>query len=302
MDYRTLGRSHLRVSAIGMGGATFGREIDEPAAFAVLDRALARGITLFDTAEAYSAGKSEAILGRWVASRGVRNQIVLATKVAPALGGARVIAAAEASLRRLQVDTIDLFQLHSWDAGTPLEETLAALDTLVRAGKARYIGCSNFAAWQLCKALWRQDVAGAARLECVQPVYNLAKREIEGELLPLCADQQLGVITYSPLGAGFLTGKYRQHGPVPHGTRFAIVPGHQAIYFNDAAFQAMERLRACAAEIDIPMAQLGLAWVLSRPGITTTLIGARDVSQVDQAFEAAALARSAALRAAIELL
>lgn len=302
MDYRTLGRSHLRVSAIGMGGATFGREIDEPAAFAVLDRALARGITLFDTAEAYSAGKSEAILGRWVASRGVRNQIVLDTKVAPALGGARVIAAAEASLRRLQVDTIDLFQLHSWDAGTPLEETLAALDTLVRAGKARYIGCSNFAAWQLCKALWRQDVAGAARLECVQPVYNLARREIEGELLPLCADQQLGVITYSPLGAGFLTGKYRQHGPVPHGTRFAIVPGHQAIYFNDAAFQAMERLRACAAEIDIPMAQLGLAWVLSRPGITTTLIGARDVSQVDQAFEAAALARSEALRAAIELL
>ncbi len=302
MDYRTLGRSHLRVSAIGMGGATFGREIDEPAAFAVLDRALARGITLFDTAEAYSAGKSEAILGRWVASRGVRNQIVLATKVAPALGGARVIAAAEASLRRLQVDTIDLFQLHSWDAGTPLEETLAALDTLVRAGKARYIGCSNFAAWQLCKALWRQDVAGAARLECVQPVYNLARREIEGELLPLCADQQLGVITYSPLGAGFLTGKYRQHGPVPHGTRFAIVPGHQAIYFNDAAFQAMERLRARAAEIDLPMAQLGLAWVLSRPGITTTLIGARDVSQVDQAFEAAALARSAALHAAIELL
>src|SRR6266508_2105369 len=197
MEYRTLGRSDLRISSIGLGGATFGREIDEPAAFAVLDRALLRGVTLFDTAAAYSSGGSEEILGRWIASRGGRGQIVLATKVAPVLDRERVIASAEASLRRLQVETIDLFQLHSWDPATPVEETLAALDVLVRQGKVRYVGCSNFAAWQVCKALWRQDVTWAARLESVQPVYNLAMRELERELLPLCADQEVGVITYS---------------------------------------------------------------------------------------------------------
>ena len=300
MEYRTLGRSDLRVSAIGMGGATFGREIDEPTAFAVLDRALERGITLFDTAEAYSAGRSEEILGRWAASRGVRGRIVLATKVAPPLSRERLIAAAEASLRRLQVETIDLFQLHSWDPKTPLEQTLDALNTLVRQGKARYAGLSNCAAWQLCKALWRQEVNGWARLETLQPVYNLAKREIERELLPLCADQELGVITYSPLGAGFLTGKYQQGSPLPSGTRFEIVPGHQEIYFNDQAFRTLERLRVTSAELRIPMVRLAMAAVLGQPGITSTLIGARSPAQVDQAFDAAALARSEALRPVLE--
>ncbi|MFL5807320.1 MAG: aldo/keto reductase [Roseiflexaceae bacterium] len=302
MEYRTLGHSDLRVSAIGLGGATFGREIDEPTAFAVLDRALERGITLFDTAEAYSSGRSEEILGRWIASRGVRDQIVLATKVALPLDRARVIASAEASLRRLQVETIDLFQLHSWDPKTPLEETLEALDMLIHAGTIRYAGCSNFAAWQVAKALWRQDTHGWARLESVQPVYNLALREAERELLPLCADQQLGVITYSPLGAGFLTGKYHQGGPLPAGTRFEIVPGHQDIYFNDASFGAMERLRAHAAELGMPMAQLGLAWVLRRAGVSSVLVGARSPAQVDQAFEAADLARSAELDATLSAL
>jgi aryl-alcohol dehydrogenase-like predicted oxidoreductase len=290
MNYRTLGRSDLRVSAIGLGGATFGREIDERAAFEVLDRALERGVTLFDTAAAYSNGASETIVGRWLASRGVRRQIMLATKVAPPLDRAHVLASAEASLRRLQVDAVDLFQLHSWDPRTPLEETLGALQALAEQGKARYVGCSNFAAWQACKALWRQELRGWARLESVQPVYNLALRAIERELLPFAADQELGVITYSPLGAGFLTGKYRQGGPVPGGTRFDIVPGHQDIYFSDASFAAMERLRTKAAELGMPMARLGLAWVLNRPGITTTLVGARSLGQVDQAFEAAELA------------
>jgi aryl-alcohol dehydrogenase-like predicted oxidoreductase len=262
----------------------------------VLDRALERGITLFDTAEAYSAGRSEEILGRWIASRAVRSQIVLATKVAPPLGRARVIASAEASLRRLHVETIDLFLLHSWDASTPLEETLAALDALVQSGKVRSVGCSNFAAAQLETALRQQDARGWARLEAVQPVYNLAMRAIEGELLPRCADLQIGVITYSPLGAGFLTGKYRQGGPVPSGARFEIVPGHQEIYFNDRSFRAMERLRATSADLGIPMARLALAAVLGQPGITSTLIGARGPDQVDQAFDAAALAQSQDLR------
>jgi aryl-alcohol dehydrogenase-like predicted oxidoreductase len=296
LDTRTLGCSGLTVSAIGLGGATFGREIDQPTSFTVLDRALERGITLFDTAEAYSQGRSEEILGRWIADRRVRGQIVLATKVAGLLDRARVVASAEASLRRLGVDEIDLFQLHSWPVDTPLDETLEALEALVRQGKVRAIGCSNFAAWQLCKSLWRQDVAGWTRFESVQPVYNLAKREIEAELLPLCADQQLGVITYSPLGAGFLTGKYHKGGPVPSGTRFDIVPGHQDIYFNAPCYAAMERLRAAADRLGQPMPRLGLAWVLSRAG-TTTLIGARSTAQVDQAFEALALSEAADMRA-----
>ncbi len=302
MEYRTLGRSDLRVSAIGLGGATFGREIDEVGAFAVLDRALERGITLFDTAEAYSAGRSEEILGRWIACRSVRDQIVLTTKVAPQLGRARVIASAEASLRRLQVETIDLFLLHSWDVRTPLEEALEALDTLVQSGKIRYAGCSNFAAEQLGAALAQQGERGWARLEAVQPVYNLAMREVEGELVPLCADQQVGVITYSPLGAGFLTGKYRQGGPVPSGTRFDIAPAHQNIYFTDSAFAAMERLRATSAALGLLMSQVGLAWVLNRPGITATLIGARSPAQVDQAFDAAELARSEDMRTTLRAL
>ncbi len=293
MEYRQLGRSELQVSAIGLGGATFGREINEPTAFAVLDRAFERGITLFDTAEAYSSGRSEEILGRWINSRGVRDKIVLATKVAMPLDRGRVLASAKTSLRRLKVETIDLFQLHSFDPKTPLEETLGALDTLVQEGTIRYPGCSNFAAWQTTKALWRAETHSWARLESVQPVYNLSIRDVERELLPLCADQQLGVITYSPLGAGFLTGKYQQGGPVPSGTRFDIVPGHQDIYFNDCSFLAMERLRAKADELGLPMARLGVAWVLSRPGTSSTLVGARHVTQVDQAFEALELAQSA---------
>jgi aryl-alcohol dehydrogenase-like predicted oxidoreductase len=299
MEYRVLGRSELRVSTIALGGATFGREIDERAAIAVLDHALERGITLYDTAEAYSAGRSEEILGRWIASRGVRNRIVLATKVTVPLGGARVIASAEDSLRRLHVDSIDLFQLHNWDSTTPLEETLEALDTLVCSGKVRYIGCSNFAAWQLCKALWRQEVRGWASLVSVQQVHNLAMREIEQELIPLCEDQQIGVITYSPVGAGFLAGEFRQGGPVPRGSRFDIVPAFQDIYFNDASFGAIERLRVTATKMGLPMAQLALAWALSRPGITTTLIGACGVDQIDQAFDADAIAITDELQAEI---
>ena len=297
MQVRNLGRSELRVTSIGLGGATFGREIDEATSFQVLDRAFERGITLFDTAEAYSQGRSEEIVGHWIADRGVRDRIVLATKVSGTLTRERVVTSAEASLRRLGVETIDLFQLHTWDGKTPLEETLAGLDELVQAGKVRYIGCSNFAAWQLCKSLWRQDVAGWARFESVQPVYNLAKREIEQELLPLCADQQVGVITYSPLGAGFLTGKYYRGGPVPEGTRFDVSPGHQDVYFHEQCYVAMEHLRTTAARLEMPMAKLGLAWVLSRTGTTTVLVGARNIEQVDQAFEADELANAAELQA-----
>ena len=300
MQYRMLGRSGPVVSSIGIGTATFGREIDKETAFAVADRAFERGITLIDTAEAYSSGQSESIVGEWVASRQVRERIVIATKVNGTLTRDRIISSAEASLRRLNIEVIDLFQLHVWDSDTQIDETLDALHVIVATGKARAIGCSNASAWQLCKALWRQDVGGWAQMCSVQPAYSLAKREIEPELLPLCKDQGIGVITYSPLGAGFLTGKYYKGRPVPSGTRFEVVPGHQEIYFTDGAYLAMERLRSASINMGIPMADIGLAWVLRQPGITSTLIGARNPLQVDQAFDADSLSQSPAMRQPLE--
>jgi aryl-alcohol dehydrogenase-like predicted oxidoreductase len=286
MNYRTLGKSGLKVSSIGLGCVTFGREIDEATSFQVMDHAIERGITLFDKAEAYAKGASETTVGNWIKSRGLRDKIVLATKVTPPLDAARIQTAVEDSLRRLQVDVIDLYQLHAFDKNTPLEETLATLAKLVEQGKIRYLGCSNFAAWQLCKALWKADVAGLPRLESVQPNYNLAIRDIETELLPLCADQEIGVITYSPLGAGFLTGKYTRDKTAPAGTRFDIMPGHWNVYDSERSFQRMEKLRELAAASGSTMIHLALAWVIGQPGVTSVLIGCRNTAQVDQAFEA----------------
>ena len=302
MEYRVLGKSDLRVSAIGLGGVTFGREISEAAACAVMDRALELGVTLFDTAEAYAGGSSEEIIGRWVAERGVRERIVLATKVRPPLSRDRILTSAEASLRRLQTDAVDLFLLHSWDPSAPLDETLEGLDALVRQGKARAVGCSNVAAWQLCKALWRQDVRGWSRMEAVQENYNLVVRDIERELLPLCADQEVGVITYSPLGGGFLTGKYTRDGATPAGTRFDVVPGMQPIYLHEAGFRILAGLEGKAAELGTSATLLALAWAMTHPDITSVLIGARSPEQVDQALEAGALGMTPELRAELSAL
>lgn len=297
MQYRQLGRSDLKVSSIGLGAVTFSREIDDATAFTIIDHALDRGINLIDTAEAYNKGGSETVVGRWLNESGKRDKVVIATKLLPPLTAERIPQAAEASLRRLQTDVIDLYQIHAFDNNTPMDESLAALSKLVDEGKVRYLGCSNFAAWQLCKALWRADVNGWPRLESVQPNYNLAIRDIEKEMLPLCADQQIGVISYSPLGAGFLTGKYSQSWTAPQGTRFDIIPDHWAIYENALSMQRMEKLRGKAAESGRTMVQLALAWVLDQPGITSTLIGGRTTAHVDQAFEAAETGMSAELRA-----
>lgn len=297
MEYRQLGRTDLKVSAIGLGAVTFSREIDETTAFTIIDHAVERGINLIDTAEAYNKGGSETVVGAWLKARGRRDKVIVATKLIPPLTAERIPTAVEASLRRLQTDVIDLYQIHAFDKNTPLDESLAALSKLIQEGKVRYLGCSNFAAWQLCKALWRADVHGLPRLESVQPNYNLAIRDIEAELLPLCADQQIGVISYSPLGAGFLTGKYSKSWTAPQGTRFDIIPDHWAIYENVTSMQRMENLRAKAQETGISMVQLAMAWVLGQPGITSTLIGCRTTAQVDQAFDAAAMGLSDELRA-----
>lgn len=299
MEYRQVGRSELKVSAIGLGAVTFSREIDEATAFGIIDHALDRGINLIDTAEAYNKGGSETVVGNWIKSRGQRDKIVLATKLLPPLSAERIPQAAEASLRRLQTDVIDLYQIHAFDKNTPLDESLAALSKLVDQGKVRALGCSNFAAWQLCKALWRADVQGLHRLESIQPNYNLAIRDIEKEILPLCADQQIGVISYSPLGAGFLSGKYSKSWSAPAGTRFDIIPDHWAIYENEISMSRMEKLRAKANETGRSMVQLALAWVLGQPGMTSTLVGGRNTAQVDQAFEAISVGISEELRAEI---
>jgi len=290
MHHVRLGKSDLHVSSIGLGCVTFGREIDEPKALEIMDHALARGINLFDTAAAYSERASEKIIGRWFKSRGTRDRVILATKINKDMSRASLLASVDQSLHCLQTDRIDLFQLHHWpEAANPLDEVLESLDHVVRQGKVRYLGVSNTAAWQLCKALRRQDVKGWTRFESVQPPYNLVQREIEQEMLPLCADQQIGVISYSPLAAGFLSGKYRAGGPIPAGTRFDVAPAHRDIYFKPENFALVERLRAASEKSGIPMTKLAMSWVLKQKGITTVLVGARNTDQVDQALRAESL-------------
>lgn len=302
MEVRQLGKSDLQVSSIGLGSVTFGREIDAQTAYSIIDYALEREINLIDTAEIYSAGGSETVLGEWLSRGSNRQKVVLATKVAPPLGGERILQVAEDSLRRLRTDVIDLYQIHAYDGSTQLEETLEALSRLVEQGKVRYIGCSNTDAWQLCKALWKAEMNGWAPMVSVQPNYNLAIRDIEAELLPFCADQNIGVISYSPLGAGFLTGKYHKTWTAPEGTRFDVMPDHWDIYENDLSMRRMEGLRAVSAETGISMVQLALAWAIGQPGITTVLIGCRKLSHVDQAFEAEGMGLTTELRESLNAL
>jgi 1-deoxyxylulose-5-phosphate synthase len=296
MEYRKFGWTESQVSSIGLGCVTFGREIDEATSFAVMDRAREHGINLFDTAEAYGAGASESVVGKWLQARGNRDEIFLCTKVNGTLTQERVLSSADESLARLGVEQVDLFQVHRYDEETPLEETLGALNMLVEQGKSRFIGCSNYSAQQLAAALEIQARNGWVRFVAVQPNYNLVERGIEEALLPLCAEQRIGTMTYSPLGAGFLTGKYRQNGELPKGARFEILPGHQKIYFKEAGWRVVEGLRGIAQEMGISMPHLALAWVIGQPGVTTVLIGARNTEQVDQAFEAEAMGLSDDLR------
>lgn len=286
LEYRQLGKTAFRVSSIGLGCVTFGREIDAATSFQVLDRAVERGVNLLDTAAVYGDGASETVIGGWLRERRVRGQVVVATKVSGRLDRESIVRSVEGSLRRLGVEAIDLLQAHDWDPQTPLEETLAAFEELVRQGKVRSAGCSNWQAGQLEQALLLARERGWQRLESVQPMYNLVDRSIERGLLPLCAENVLGVLSYSPLGAGFLTGKYSREGDVPRGTRFDVKPGHQRIYFTEHGFRVVDGLREIAARTGHSMVRLALGWVLTRPGITSVLVGGRRPEHVDQAFQA----------------
>jgi aryl-alcohol dehydrogenase-like predicted oxidoreductase len=300
MNYRRLGRTGLKVSELCLGTMQFGWTADEPAAFAMLDAFVEAGGNFIDSADTYSSwargnpgGVSEQIIGRWMRARGSRDRIVLATKVrgrmwdgpnGEGLSRLHVIRACEDSLRRLETGFIDLYQPHWFDADTPLDETLRALDDLVRAGKVRYIGCSNHPAWRLAKALWTSEVLGLARYDSLQPHYNLAYRaEFERELKPLCEEEGLGVLPYSPLASGFLTGKYRiDNLPVS-----ARVDGIRKRYFNERGFAILEGLEGVARSRGLTAAQTALAWLLTQPVVTAPIIGANSVEQLAESLGAA---------------
>ncbi|HSF06266.1 MAG TPA: aldo/keto reductase [Methylomirabilota bacterium] len=302
MRHVKLGRTGLTVSRLCLGTMTFGLQCDEATSFKILDRALAGGITFLDTSDVYplgggldAVGRTEEIIGRWL--RGRRLDVILATKGFGAMsarpwdrGNSRkhLLDAIEASLRRLGTDYVDLYQLHHPD-DTPIDESLRALDDIVRAGKARYVGCSNFFAWQVARALGRSELLGLARFDCVQPRYNLLFRQIERELLPLCQEEGLGVIPYNPLAGGFLTGKHSQAAGPATGSRFASDTAgarYRERYWHDREFATVEALLPLAKDAGLSLTRLAVAWVLANPTITAPIVGASRPEQLDDVLPA----------------
>lgn len=300
MEHVRFGRTGLKVSRLCLGTMTFGYQSDRDTSFAILDTAADAGITFLDTADVYPIGgpveifgRTEEIIGEWFAARGegTRDRFVLASKcffpTGPNpwdAGNSRqnIMRAVEASLRRLRTDHLDLYQIHSWDPGTPIDETLRAMDDLVRQGKVRYIGCSNTLAYQLARSLGRSEVLGVCRFDSIQPRYNLLYRENERELFPLCTEEQIAVIPYNPLAGGLLTGKHRPGTPT-EGTRFTLgyaAGRYQERYWHDRMFTTVEEVRALAEEAGIPMTTLAVRWVLANPVITAPIIGASRPEQL----------------------
>ena len=317
MRHVRLGRTGLSVSRLCLGTMTFGLQCDEAASVAILDRAAAGGITFLDTADVYplgggldTAGRTEEVLGRWLQGR--RPDFVVATKCFGAMsarpwdrGSSRkhILDAIEGSLRRLRTDYVDLYQLHHPDSETPIDESLRALDDVVRSGKARYVGCSNFPAWQVARALGRSEVLGVARFDSVQPRYNLLFRQVERELLPLCQEEGVGVIPYNPLAGGFLSGKHRRETGPAAGTRFTLGGAarlYQERYWREREFATVEALRPLAAEAGISLARLAVAWVLEHPAITAPIVGASRPEQLDDVLPAVEKGLDADLKARLD--
>jgi aryl-alcohol dehydrogenase-like predicted oxidoreductase len=296
MIYRPLGRSGLKVSAYALGTNAFGGRADEETSIGIIHHALDHGVNLIDTANVYTDTRSERIIGKAIRDR--RDQVVLATKCALKVGDgpndegasrAHIMREVERSLGRLGTDYIDLYQIHTWDDATPLEETLRALDDLVRAGKVRYVGCSNYAAWQVCAALWVSDRRGFVRYESVQPAYSPADRRIEPELVPCCLEEGLGLLVYFPLAGGVLTGKYKPGSPPPQGSR-ALTQPQFAKRLSEQNLRLAQDMAGLASEIGCTVSQLTLAWVVQRPGITSALVGATKVAQQAENLAAVDLA------------
>jgi aryl-alcohol dehydrogenase-like predicted oxidoreductase len=306
MKQRRMGQTGLKVSEICLGTMTFAGQCDEATSERILDVATDRGVTFIDTADAYpippdpeSAGRTEEVIGRWLAApRSRRDHFVVATKCRIKVGHGpndqglsrrHILAACDASLRRLRTDYIDLYQAHLPDPETPIDETLRAFDDLVRAGKVRYVGCSNYPAWQLAVAIGTSDKQGWARYECVQPRYNVLYREIETELLPLARDRGVGVIVYNPLAGGLLTGKHAGDAPPEPGTRFTLGASgdlYRERYWHNAQFEAVAALRDYCRRRDWNLATASVAWVLQQPGITSAIVGASRADQLDATLAA----------------
>ena len=284
MEYRYLGKSGLKVSAIGLGTNNFGRRLDADATALVINHALDMGVTMIDTSNSYGDGYSEDYIGR--ALKGKRDKAIIATKVSSTVGDGpndggnsrqHIMAAVEDSLRRLQTDYIDLYQIHWHDPNVPIEETLRALDDLVRQGKVRYIGCSNFTAWQVCEAAWTSRSLGIASFASVQPRYSLMDREIETELVPFCDAYGVGILPYYPLANGFLTGKYRRGEAVPTGTRLAE---DDRGMFTDANFDMLDKLEAFCEVRGHTVLELAFAWLLANDAVSSVIAGATRVEQI----------------------
>lgn len=304
MEHVRLGRTGLKVSRLCLGTMTFGLQCDEATSRAILDAAVDGGITFLDTADVYplggtpaTAGRTEEILGRWLTGR--RQEFILATKCFGPVssrpwdrGTSRkhVLDAIDASLRRLGTDYVDLYQLHQPDPETPIDETLRALEDVVRSGRARYVGCSNFQAWQVARALGRSDVLRVERFASVQPRYNLLFREFERELFPLCLEEGLGVIPFNPIAGGMLSGKHRRDEAPGEGTRFTLGTAaklYQERYWNEPAFHTVERIASLAREAGLDLVTLAVAWVLANPVVTAPIIGASRPEQLRASLRAA---------------
>jgi aryl-alcohol dehydrogenase-like predicted oxidoreductase len=304
VDYRTLGHSGCAVSAYALGTMTFGVEADETEAHRQLDRFLEAGGTLVDTANTYGAGRSEEIIGRWFASRPpeITDRVVLATKGrfplddAPngsGLSARHLTRALDASLRRLDLDSVDLYQAHGFDPWTPLEETLRTLDGFARAGKARYYGLSNFTGWQLTKAVHLARALNIAGPVTLQPQYSLLVREIEWEIVPAAVDAGIGLLPWSPLGGGWLSGKYQRDARPAGATRLGEDPGRGMEAYDrrgtERTWRVIDAVRKVAADRGVTMADIALAWVTARPAVSSTILGARTTEQLEANLRAADL-------------
>ena len=307
MKYRQMGKTGLRVSELCLGAMTFGRETTEEDSFQILDRFVEAGGNFIDTADVYSTGTSEEILGRWLKGKS-RADFVIATKVRFSMGSGpndfglsrkHIQDGIEKSLRRLGTDTIDIYQIHKWDWQTPIEETLSALNSLVQAGKVRYLGASNVAGYQLQKAIDISRASGWEPFTCLQPLYNLLDRSVEWELLPVCREEGVGVIPWSPLRGGWLSGKYRRGMSAPPAdTRIDEAEKNQwserwSIYANERTWRVIDELLAVANETGKTAAQVALNWVLNRPGIIAPIIGVRTLAHLEDNLGATGWALSA---------
>ncbi|MBI5759739.1 MAG: aldo/keto reductase [Planctomycetales bacterium] len=292
MEYRLLGRTGVRVSPVCLGTMMFGGQTDETESTRIIHKAIDLGINFIDTADIYNAGQSEIVVGRALA--GQRDKVVLATKGKNPMGDGpnqrgssrlHLIQAVNDSLRRLNTDFIDVYYVHTPDYETPIDETLRALDDIVRLGKVRYIACSNFRTWRLMEAIWTSDKLNLHRFACVQPLYNICNRDVEVELLPMCREYKIGVVTYSPLARGILTGKYKAGQPFPEGSRAARNDKRmREAELRDDSFVAAGQITAHCQKRGVATSQFAVAWCLANPVVTSVILGPRTIEQFDDNF------------------